>query len=200
MRAWIMFLLTAATAAAGPLSFGLKAGLPLSDAVSAVSSQSFSFTSQPKKYLWGGSAELKLPAGFGVEFDALYRRVDYSGASPSPAATQSVTASAWEFPLLLKYKFPGVVARPFLDAGLAFDTLNGLTQTIAAKTGLSSAPPSGQTSKGFVAGGGFDLNLHVLHLTPEIRYTHWGSSALVDPLDLVRGTQNQADFLLGIVF
>ncbi len=199
MRAWALLLLCAGTSAAGPFNFGVKGGIPLTDFFSAVSSQSFSFSSDAKHYIVGPSLELKLPVGLSVELDALYRRMSYGGSSTSSVG-QSVTANGFEFPLMLKYKFPGAVARPYLDAGYAFDTLSGLTQTITSKVGLSNSAPSGQSTKGFVMGGGLDVNLHVFHLAPEIRYTHWGSSRLVDPLSLVKGNQNQAELLVGITF
>jgi hypothetical protein len=199
MRAWVLFFVAAATAAAaGPVSFGVKGGIPLTDFFTAVNSQSFSFSSTPKRYVVGGAVELKLPVSLSIELDALYRRMDYAGSASS--VTQNFSANGFEFPLLLKYKLPSVIARPFVDAGFAFDTLSGLTQTVASKTGLTSAPPSAKTTKGFVMGGGLDFNLKILHIAPEIRYTHWGSSRLVDPLSLVTGSRNQAEFLLGITF
>jgi hypothetical protein len=45
-----------------------------------------------------------------------------------------------------------------------------------------------------------DIHLLIVHIQPEIRYTHWGSAAFVDPLSLVQGSQNQAEFLLGVTF
>ena len=199
MRAWALFLICAGTAAAGPFNFGVKGGIPLTDFFSDVSSQSFSLASNAKHYIVGPSLELKLPVGLSLELDALYRRMNYSGTS-STSVSQSVSANGFEFPLMLKYKFPGVVARPYVDAGFAFDTLSGLTQTITSKVGLTNPPPSGQFTEGFVMGGGLDVNLHIFHLAPEIRYTHWGSSRLVDPLNLVKGSQNQAELLVGITF
>ena len=205
MRACALFLLCVITAAAaGPLSFGVKGGIPLTDFFSAVNSQSFSLGSNTKHYIVGPTLELHLPAGFGIEVDALYRRMSYGGSSATVSATSpssvGVKANGFEFPLLAKYTLRGKLAGPFVDAGYAFDTLSGLTQTVASKTGLSSTPPSGHFTKGFVMGGGLDLNLKLIHVTPEIRYTHWGSSRLVDPYTLVKGSQNQGEFLLGITF
>ena len=64
------------------------------------------------------------PFGLGVELDALYRHLNYASSS---AAT---TANAWEFPLLAKYRFKAPLVRPFVDAGVAWDTLEGIKQSI----------------------------------------------------------------------
>lgn len=174
--------------------------MPLTDFFTAAKTQSFSFTSLPKRYVAGATAELKLPFGLAIEFDALYRRLNYTGRSSTPSTLENVSGNGFEFPLLLKYRFPAKVVRPFVDAGFAFDTLSGLKQSVLATTGLSSTPVSAKTTEGFVMGGGVDVHVLVVHFSPEIRYTHWGSSRLVDPLNLVRGSQNQAEFLLGITF
>jgi hypothetical protein len=199
MRAWLLALVCACTAsAAGPLQIGLKGGIPLTDFFSAVKNTNFTFNPNTHSYLVGASLELRLPMGFGLEVDALYRRMKYSGATTT--STQSVTGNGFEFPALVKYRFSSGGIQPFVDAGVSFDSLRGLTQTFTSKTGLTSSPPSAKFTKGFVMGGGFDLNLKLLHIVPEIRYTHWGSSRIQDPLNMVLGSKNQGEFLLGVTF
>ena len=81
---------------------------------------------------------MRLPFGFGVEFDALYRHLNYTsfhiGSNPIGSVdflvNSSTTSGAWEFPLLAKYHFPTKIVRPYVAAGIAWDTLSGLTQTI----------------------------------------------------------------------
>jgi hypothetical protein len=68
-----------------------------------------------------------------------------------------------------------------------------------ASTG-SISELSSDTSRGFVIGGGIDAKFLVIHISPEIRYTHWGSAHFVDPAGLISSKQNQAEFLLGITF
>ena len=51
-----------------------------------------------------------------------------------------------------------------------------------------------------MAGVGLDVHVLVLHIAPEIRYTHWGSARFMDPLNLVRGSQNQAEVMVGVTF
>ena len=185
--AWFLLFIGALPALPQPFSVGVKAGVPLTDFLSTVKSPNLGFNSSTKRYILGASAQLNLPAGFAVELDALYRRMGYDSAATS------VTAGAWEFPLLLKYRFPAPVVRPFLDAGVAWDTLRGLKQSIAElrRTGTS----------GFVAGGGVDIHAVFLHITPEVRYTRWGAQHFQDAVNgLLHSNRNQAEFLLGITF
>jgi opacity protein-like surface antigen len=111
------------------------------------------------------------------------------------------TGSAWEFPLLAKYRLKGKVFRPFIDAGVSWDKLSGLTQTVrnVASTGNISEL-SNDTSRGFVTGAGIDVKVLLIHFSPEVRYTHWGSAHFIDPAGLISSKQNQAEFLLGITF
>jgi opacity protein-like surface antigen len=202
MRPLFLLLLGAASAFAQPFTFGVKAGVPLTDFYSTVHSENFGFNSNTKRYVVGPTVELRLPFGLGIEFDALYRRASYSGAgviNGLPAAV-SATGNAWEFPLLAKYRFPVPVARPFIDAGIAWDRLGGVRQSVLRAVNLSEARDiSDRTTKGFVMGAGIDIHLGI-HISPEIRYTRWGSTHFVDPVSLVRGSRNQAEFLLGITF
>jgi len=197
MRPVFLLILGAASALAQPVTFGVKGGVPLTDFFSGVKNQNFSFATNPKKYVIGPTFELRLPFGLGVELDALHRSVSYAGSLGSTVA--SASATSWEFPLLAKYRFPSKTVRPYVDAGVAWDRLSGLKQSVLNFAGASTSPSSSHTTKGFVMGAGLDIHL-VLHFSPEIRYTHWGSSRFVDPVNLVRGSQNEAQFLLGITF
>ena len=97
----------------------------------------------------------------------------------------STTSGAWEFPLLARYHFPTKIGRPYVAAGIAWDTLSGLTQTITQTVILTGVTSTSRTSNplelvhktvtGVVAGFGVDLHLRFLNISPEIRYTRWGS-------------------------
>ena len=213
MRLLSLLLLTTAAAFSQPFSFGVKGGLPLTDFVNAVNTQNFTSSANTHRYIVGPTAELRLPFGLGVEFDILYRHFGYDSSGGISGITSTFTAkdttgSAWEFPLLAKYRFPGKVLRPFVDAGVTWDTLTGLTQTVrntvatVTNTTTSSTPPelNKKTTRGFVMGAGLDVKVLVIHLSPELRYTHWGSAHFVDPVGLITSKQNQAEFLLGITF
>jgi hypothetical protein len=181
--------LAAMPALAGPLEVGFKAGVPLTDFLSAARSPNFGFNSQTKRYILGTSVQLNLPAGFALELDLLYRRMSYEAVD----GTSQVTANAWEFPLLVKYRFGAGPVRPFVAAGAAWDKLSGLGRSVAELRNSRIA--------GFVAGGGIDLKAVAVHITPEIRYTQWGAQHFRDVTSgLLHSNQGQAEFLLGISF
>jgi len=198
MKPLLLILFGAAAATAQPVGFGAIVGVPLTDFFSTVESKNFGFNSNTKDYIAGGELEVRLPFGLGIELAALYHPLAYSGTSNG--STETVSAHSFEFPLLAKYKFPSKVVRPFVEAGVAFSTLSDLKTAVVTTTGLSNSSATTKSPVGFVMGGGVDIHLLILHLEPEIRYTHWGSAAFVDPLSLVQGSQNQAEFLLGVVF
>jgi hypothetical protein len=191
----------AASAAAQPFSAGVKVGLPLTDFINTVSGESSTVTN---RYLVGPTAELHLPFGFGIEVDALYRHFNYQNiiGSGATALTSVNTAGAWEFPVLLKYRFKGEVARPFVDAGVAWDTISGLSNELKnSVSGGTIANPSGQqnsTTTGFVMGGGLDIHL-LVHIMPELRYTRWTSQHF-NVSNVLNSNQNQAEFMVGITF
>jgi opacity protein-like surface antigen len=206
MRPAFLFLFAAATAFSQPFSFGLKGGLPMTDFVDAVNSQNFTATAYTNRYIVGPTAELRLPFGLGVELDVLYRHFGYStiglatGTTPIPIA-KDTTSGAWEFPLLAKYRFKGKLFRPFVDAGVSWDKLSGLTQTVRnAVSNGTIAELNNDTSRGFVMGAGVEFKALLIRISPEVRYTRWGSAHFVDPLGLISSKQNQAEFLVGIAF
>jgi hypothetical protein len=228
MRILMLFLGGVALAAAQPFSFGVKGGLPLTDFFNAVSSDNLGYFSSTNRYIVGPTAELHLPFGLSVEFDALYRHLHYSSAfNVADVLVNSSTESGdWEFPLLLKYRFKAPLARPFIDGGVAWDTLSGVSQTItqtAIATGIvststnsSPAEQRNSTVTGIVLAGGIDIHVPLIHISPEIRYTRWtspqfqtpssatipvGTSVVpVTPGTSIGSNENQLEFLVGITF
>jgi hypothetical protein len=207
MRSLLLFLLGAISACSQPFSAGVKLGVPLTDFIDTVQGVSSSI---PNRFMAGVTGELRLPFGLGVEVDALYRRIHYQdNIGPlGSLTTDRTTANSWEFPILAKYRFPTRIARPYVAAGIAFDTLSGVTDTItqivapaAGSTHTTSTPASLQnnSTKGFVLGAGVDIHAIVVHLSPEIRYTRWTSSQF-NLIGVLTSNQNQAEFLLGITF
>jgi opacity protein-like surface antigen len=207
-------LLGAAAAFSQPFSFGLKGGLPMTDFLNTAQSSisSLSFTSATNRYIVGPTAELRLPFGLGVEVDALYRHFNYAESGTIKGAATvlnaTTTGNAWEFPLLVKYRFPGKIIRPYVVGGVAWDTLSGLTQAVTLTTGSGASKSntsnptelSNSTSRGFVLGAGISVKALVIHISPEVRYTRWGAQHFLDPNGGLSSNQNQAEFLLGITF
>jgi hypothetical protein len=190
IRAILPFLF-AASAFAQPFSAGVKIGLPVTDFVNTVNGVTSSTT---QRYLVGPTAELHLPWGFGVEVDALYRHFNYQDVvgSTTGALNNINSVGDWEFPVLLKYRFPAKVIRPYLDAGVAFDRLSGFTSAV------TGSPEKGTTT-GAVVGAGIDIHLLILHLLPEVRYTRWTSQHF-NVTNVLSSNQNQAEVMVGITF
>ena len=207
MRLLVVTMLTAVCSFAQPFGAGLKLGVPFSDFVDKASTGNLSSFSHPKRYIFGLSGELRLPFGLGIEVDALYRRLGYDATVDVGGNTVilNTTANTWEFPLLAKYRFGKHVVRPFVDAGIAWDSLHGLTQSVrrAVSTGTITPITSNSaetTTKGFVMGAGLEIKALFIHLTPELRYTRWGAKHFFDPSGILNSNQSQSEFLLGISF
>jgi opacity protein-like surface antigen len=206
MRPLFLLLFGAASAWAQLFSYGVRAGVPLNNFLDAAKSQQFAFNSTTNRYIVGPTAELHLPFGLGVEVDVLYRRFNYNGSGTlaGVVTSNSATANAWEFPLLAKYRFSTKMVHPYVDAGVAWDTLSGLTQAITRNsiTTSTSSPAELNTSttRGFVMGAGLSVKVLVIHVSPEIRFTRWGAQHFIDPNGLLHSNVNQGEFLVGITF
>ncbi len=216
----IPFLLFACTAAYGQLlSYGIKGGLPLTDFIDTVSSPQAQVSSITNRYIVGPEVELHLPFGIGFEADALYRHFSYRSVSNlvDAVSTLTTTSGNWEFPILLRKGFSYGPFHPFVVAGASFDKIAGISQTVQTlvfPSHLTSASgPAAELKNGFTAGatigGGIDLKLLVVRISPEIRFTRWGSQQFngVFPAGSASGSggsltssQNQAEFLVGFTF
>jgi Outer membrane protein beta-barrel domain len=206
MRPLLLLLLIPISVFAQPFSAGLKVGVPFTDFTNAVQSGGFDYTSPTQHYVIGGMAELHLPLGFGVEFDALYRSFQYNETATivDVITTTHTSGSEWEFPLVLKYRFHFPVVRPYVEGGVAWNTLTGLSQAItsagATITNSTPAELKNKTTTGIVLGGGIDIHAIFLHISPELRYTRWTSEQISGLNGLLHSNENQAEFLVGITF
>ena len=136
---------------------------------------------------------MRLPFGLGFEFDALYRHFNYTDITGSLNQITGTSHSGdWEFPLLAKYRFPTRIVRPYVEAGVAWDTLSG----IGGSAGITAQH---STVMGGVVGAGIDIHALVIHIAPELRYTRWTSQYFTIP-NVLHSNQNQAEFLVGITF
>lgn len=218
MRPLLLLLLGAIPAFSQLVSFGVKGGVPLTDFVDAASGTNaagfIDFATHTNRYIIGATGELHLPFGLSVEVDVLYRHLNYQETSQAVdvLTSSSTTGNTWEFPILGKYRFLRTkLMRPYVDAGVSFDTLQGLSQTVTntlfagsnSTTTTSSGSPSqlqNSTTRGYVFGGGIDIKFLVIHIQPEIRYTRWGAEHFFDPSGLLHSSENQGEFLVGITF
>ena len=197
----LLLLMLGTTGVFAQFSFGVRGGLPLTNFFQAASNPDGTFTSNATQFTVGPTVELRLPAGLGLEADALFRHFQYNGSTNLvDELVRSGASNAWEFPLLLKYRTPGIFVKPFLDGGVAFDHWSGTNQIVAAVTGTGSTSGTSGSNVGFVLGAGIELHLPLVRLSPEIRYTRWGAASATDLGAALRSNQNQAEFLVGLTF
>ena len=145
----ILFLLvsiaTNQVASAQLVSIGVKGGVPFLD--------TNEHGDESRPYIIGPSVEIRLPAGFAIEVDALYRRIgDTLGfnASSIGAGLNVIPSTSfyidrqrgndWEFPFLGKYYFRPRTAgwQPFLSTGWALRTVSfhqDISETVIDATG-----------------------------------------------------------------
>lgn len=193
-------------ASAQAVSVGVKGGVPLLDGTT--------FHDESRPYIVGPMIEVRLPADFAIEVDALYRRIGSSyGFSGNIVTGTGLTliapysgrqrGNAWEFPFLGKYYFHQEVkgGRVFVGTGWALRTID--FRSVVSQSGVdSSGRAFTQTFKnhdrsdvqvGAVVAAGFRFQAGRFALAPEARYTRWGNST-------GSSSKNEASLLLGISF
>lgn len=174
MRLSCLLLALAAPSFAQHLHLGVKGGVPLNDLVES-KGQVANLTS---RWTLGPMLEIDLPAGLGVELDLFYRRLGYREA-------QEHRTGSWEFPLAAKYRFPGLLARPYIGGGFVFRNVGDIPRLSAG-------------SKGLVFLGGVTIKAPLVRISPEIRWTRWESSQ--SWANSIPASRNQFEVLLGLSF
>jgi hypothetical protein len=198
----------AASALAQPFGAGFKIGLPLNDAFDLRSSNNLPITLKNKSYIIGPQFELRLPAGFSIELDALYTsfKINSAGNVASSILGASFDTDSWEFPLMLKKKFGGADAvaasvKPFVDVGASFRRLGDVGEIGRFITSSGDNVGSERNSTGFVIGGGLEIRALFIRISPEVRFTHWGTDNFREGLsNILKTNRNQGQFLVGIHF
>jgi hypothetical protein len=132
-----------------------------------------------------------LPLNFRIEVDALYRPYGFTEFG-GDGYRASASAQEWRFPILLQYRLGGRLLRPFIEAGGSFEHLGSLSDDVS---GNLIAEVSHRSVAGIVAGGGIDLNVPIVHLSAEVRYTRQTDSWVENASQL-----NQAEVLFGVHF
>jgi hypothetical protein len=175
-------------------SFGIKGGVPLTDAFTDSTTMGVDVLthtfSNSKNYVIGPTAELSLPFGFSVEADALYRPLNLitnTTVVPQQLVHLSTDISSWEFPILGKYHFLHTpIVKPYMEAGPIFRQVGSQGSYLS--------------NSGFALGGGVDFKLLLVRITPELRYSRWGGDGRVQFFNAPPSQLNQAEFLIGISF
>ena len=229
----LLFFLLPGGALAQKISFGVKGGVPLTETFrfsgidsgpGPVSSKEEYF-SRTKRYTVGPTLEVGLPRGLSIEFNALYKRLnyDYNAFYKSPSSGRHFintknTANRWEFPVLLKYRFYRVSSasiRPHVSVGASWNHVSGeenfressssnfgrLFSRVTTSSELLELHRKG--TMGFVIGSGVEFRFLLMRVSPEIRYTRWGQENFQKAFPagpILRSNLNQVEFLVGISF
>jgi hypothetical protein len=189
----LLILIAAGAVSAQSLSVGLVGGAMFNNVVSAASSGSLQTIVNSDNFTIGPSVRVNLPASFRIEADALYR--PYKFTLTELLGSYPVSAQQWSFPVLLQYRFKAPVVQPFVEAGLAFDHLAGISD--AAKSVIASGPGTllHQSNASLVIGGGVDVKIPFVRLSGELRYSRATVSEFASISNL-----NQAEVIVGVHF
>jgi opacity protein-like surface antigen len=191
------------------VSVGVKGGVPITDALETFRGNQAAYVSNTHRYLIGPTVQLNFPFRFSVEVDALYKRLGFEYnqfSGPGSPTTARAVANSWEFPVLGKFAILGGPIRPFVDAGANFRHISGVNEIrstlAAANVTVNPVPEFNKDNDiGFTFGGGIEVKLGIMRITPEFRYTRWGSENFRDPISsLLRTNKNQGDFIIGLTF
>ena len=171
MRLFSVLLLLTIGATAQSLGYGIKLGVPFTDVFENGG------IDENSRFVIGPMVEFRLPI-IGFEADALYH---YVSLRQNP--TNVGSGSTWQFPIVAKVRLPTTpILKPYGEAGVSFRTFTS-----------SGSDLSAQSKKGFVLGAGLDIHAIVIHITPELRFTRWGSGHPV----FLQANESQFEFLVG---
>jgi hypothetical protein len=191
------------------LAVGVKGGLPFTTAFisdsygrvtyPSVSCGNFSSTSAcpiseatvethraSRNYLVGPSVEVHLPLHLSIEGDALYSPLSLATPGSQWFLPAIQTYGSWSFPVVGKYRFHLPFAKPYLEAGPTFRTASSPIDRYLSKAGVT-------------AGAGVEATAWKIHVSPEVRFVHWGADA-PDAAIFYGSRRNQAQFLLGVSY
>jgi opacity protein-like surface antigen len=184
---FLFVVCTTGILAQSPVGFGIKAGVPLNDALTAGSNGSIDYLEDTHRYIIGPFVEFRLPGRFAVEIDALYRSYAYRQLLP---VAQSVSTGAWEFPVLAKKSLFAGPVQPYIEGGVALSHLS-VNDVLELNH---------RNNYGIVLGAGVSLHLGPVRVAPEIRYNGWVFKDFDSPLGGLASNRNQASILVGISY
>ena len=202
----LITLLLPCAGVAQTVSLGVVAGVPVRESFATANFDSgpggvvrtqINYTSRAKRYTLGAALEVSLPFRLALEFDALYKRLDYNftsrvrpGVFGTFAQEQHNIVSRWDLPLLLKYRLRTFGSHtPYVSAGLNTNYIVNTTQLsrsfFTPSSGVPVTPePSAKShnpppelryrsGEGLVIAGGVEFRVHRFRAAPEVRYTRW---------------------------
>jgi hypothetical protein len=162
--------------------------LPPPPSCPLASGASRSVANASRALIFGPKLKIRLSPSLSVEVEALRRAIRSTQTISSafcldPDCTTRMpftrvdtgTEFTWEFPVLGRYQMSGRRLKPFVEGGPSF------------------RPAENREETGITAGGGIEIPLDWVRLTPSLRYTHWRYSA-----QYLGANQDQLEFVLGV--
>ena len=206
-----------AAGATQQVQFGIEAGVPVTQFLSAFPPNRFdTYVPHTGRYIAGVTTEARLTRRVSVGVEALFRHGSYDNGGFQPCCADFASHTNvrdWEFPVLARYHLRAERrVSVFVTAGAAVDWLQHMKQVtvVSYYYGGSSVSDNSQPVElsqrvvaGIVAGGGVDAHLHRVHLEPEFRYTFWTQRHFGASESSNYGlfsNRNQAEVLLEIKF
>jgi hypothetical protein len=101
------------------LSFGVKAGIPLTTPYTKEFVPDGGVSTDELRFTVGPTLEVHLPWRLSIEADALWRQSSFSEGGANISLVRA-TMQDWQIPLLLKYEAKVGPLHPFVDGGVAY--------------------------------------------------------------------------------
>ena len=158
------------------VSVGFIAGLPVTNLLEAREGT----VSKTSRYTFGPDLRIGLLHDFAVDINLLHKRAEFGFESdPARAAIRRL-----EFPVQLRYRFPGAGLRPWIQVGMSFNRVVGVTGSHPCRqpglderfyclAGVPAIEMRHRTTHGPVLGAGVEFRKNRLQLDSEIRVTRW---------------------------
>ncbi len=206
----IIIILSIAPLFANDVSAGFKTGVPVTDLVRTGGEiGGRPFQADTKHFTIGPVVRFELVPAFGIELGAMYKRFDQQAGqydiTVEPGVPYNVvgrpysqTGQSWEFPIVGQYRFPGTAVRPYIEAGVSINRLDGVLTPfrLPAVSQSTTVQPQGHAESrvGVVVGLGVELKVPFCRITPGFRYTRYGAK------DMWLVNADSVDFLIGFTF
>jgi hypothetical protein len=195
MRKIFLFgLICAGFANAQALSVGILGGAPFTDVVRNSTVSGIQSVAKSTNFTVGGEVQVALPLKFRIEVDALFR--PYHVTLIGLNLVSDISAQQYRFPVLLQYRLGGAgPVKPFVEGGLSFDRLSGVSSAIGSAIKSGPGTLLHQSGANVVLGAGVDLKVPLVRVSGELRYIRQTASNFSDFSNL-----NQAEVLVGVHF
>jgi hypothetical protein len=179
MRLAFLFVFVSLPTFAQAITAGVTGGVPVTNTFDTGFQFRGSFLPKTVRYTVGASVDFRLLGPLRAEVNTLYQPFSFDTAYYLGTPTYYKTSgNLWQFPVLLKFRLPTHLLRPFVEAGPSVQVasnIGAISYSLAFPAQVIKSSQSPNAVAGFAAGGGFDFRLGSLVVSPVARYTRWFS-------------------------